>query len=399
MARRKIKRVAIVGCGIAGPVLGMFLQRVDIESIICERRSHEALDEGLFLGLAPNGMNVLSELGVHRDVEAIGVPCQGFQFQNSRGRTIATIDRSGDAARFGTRLQMVLRGELHGALTEAARVRGIPVRFGRKLVGIDRSTPARVVAAFEDGAREEADVLIGCDGINSTTRQLTLPGSPAPAYSGLLDFGGIADCPGAPLDTGVNVMVFGRRAFFGAFKTPAGQVWWFHNCGEKLPPERGRRDPSALRARILELHEDDPAWIRDVIASTPSVVGPFALNDILSMPRWHSDRVCLVGDAAHATTPSAGQGASLAFEDAMVLARCLRDIDDPGRAFTVFERERRSRVEKIVRGSRRNGNGKAVSGPVGEWVRDRMLPFFLGLGTRAQEQQYAYRIDWAHRAA
>ena len=401
MAGRKINRVAIVGCGIAGPVLGMFLQRVGIESIICERRSHDALDEGLFLGLAPNGMNVLAELGVHRAVEAIGVACHGFQFQNSRGRTIAAIDRRGDVARFGTHLQMVRRGELHGALTAAARARGIPVRFGRKLVEIDRSNPARVVATFGDGAREEADVVIGCDGINSTTRQLALPDSPSPAYSGLLDFGGIADWPGAPLDPGINVMVFGRRAFFGAFKTPAGQVWWFHNCGDAHPSGDGAmmRDPSAVRARILALHEDDPAWIRDVIASTPAVVGPFALNDILSMPRWHADRVCLIGDAAHATTPSAGQGASLALEDAMVLARCLRDIDDPERAFARFERERRSRVERIVRGSRRNGSGKAVSGPVGEWVRDRMLPLFLRLGTRAQERQYAYRIDWTQRAA
>ena len=105
-------------------------------------------------------------------------------------------------------------------------------------------------------------------------------------------------------------------------------MWWFHNCGEKRP-EAALRDPSAMRAHILELHRDDPAWIRDLIAATPAVVGPFALNDILSMPRWHADRVCLIGDAAHATTPSAGQGASLALEDAMVLAQCLRDIDDP----------------------------------------------------------------------
>jgi 2-polyprenyl-6-methoxyphenol hydroxylase-like FAD-dependent oxidoreductase len=129
--------------------------------------------------------------------------------------------------------------------------------------------------------------------------------------------------------------------------------------------------------------------------STPSVLGPFPLNDILSMPRWHTGRVCLIGDAAHATTPSAGQGASLALEDAMVLAQCLRDIDDPERAFTAFERARRRRVEEIVRQSRRNGNGRTVSGPVREWFRDRMLPFLLRLGERAQERQYAYRVNWA----
>ena len=63
----------------------MFLQRVGIESIICERRSHDALGEGLFLGLAPNGMNVLAELDVHRAVEAIGVACPTASSSRTRG--------------------------------------------------------------------------------------------------------------------------------------------------------------------------------------------------------------------------------------------------------------------------------------------------------------------------
>jgi 2-polyprenyl-6-methoxyphenol hydroxylase-like FAD-dependent oxidoreductase len=117
------------------------------------------------------------------------------------------------------------------------------------------------------------------------------------------------------------------------------------------------------------------------------------------MPRWHSGRVCLIGDAAHATTPGAGQGASLALEDAMVLAQCIRDIDDPEAAFAAFERARRSRVETIVKESRRTGSTKAVSGPIGEWVRDRVLPFLLRLGTAAQERHYAHRITWAQRYA
>jgi 2-polyprenyl-6-methoxyphenol hydroxylase-like FAD-dependent oxidoreductase len=398
MASKSVGRVVIVGCGIAGPVLGMFLRRVGIEVVICEARPRATLDEGAFLGLAPNGMNVLTELGVHEAVEAIGIPCHGFEFQNARGERIAGIDRSDDRAQFGAELRMVRRAELHQVLVAAALARGVEVSFGRKLVGLDQGDPANVVARFADGGEERGDALIGCDGIRSMTRQLALPESPAPKYTGLVDFGGYASSAPASLETGMNVMVFGRRAFFGAFKAPSGEVWWFHNSGEKTPADLVR-EPSALRARILALHQDDPAWIREVVEATPTVLGPYALHDILSMPRWHVGRVCLVGDAAHAMTPSAGQGASMALEDAMVVAQCLRDVDDPGRAFAAFERARRARVEKTVAQSRRNGSGKAISGPVREWFRDRMLPFFLRLGAKQQASQYAHRIDWEQSMA
>ena len=374
----------------------MFLRRIGIDVVLCERRPDTAVDEGLFLGVAPNGMNVLADLGVHQCVEAISTPCRGFQFQNARGQVIGGIDRAHDGSRFGAHLQMVRRGDLHGVLTDAARVHGIDVRFGRELVGIDRTDTSSVVARFADGAHEYAAALIGCDGLRSKARQLTLPDAPPPAYSGLVDFGGITSAADVEMPIGVNVMVFGRRAFFGAFKTPDGEVWWFQNSGQKRP-EAALRDPESARAHILDLHVNDPAWIREVVESTSRVIGPFALNDILSMPRWHWGRVCLIGDAAHATTPSAGQGASLALEDAMVLAQCIRDIDVPQDAFAMFERVRRTRVEAIVKQSRRIGSTKAVSGPIGEWVRDRVLPFFLRLGTAAQERQYAHRIAWAQR--
>jgi 2-polyprenyl-6-methoxyphenol hydroxylase-like FAD-dependent oxidoreductase len=394
---RHIKRAIIVGCGIAGPAVGMFLRRVGIDALICERRSGEAIEEGLFLGVAPNGMNVLAELGVRAAIESVSVPCHRFEFRNARGRVIGVIDRGHDATKFGARLQMIRRGNLHRELTDAARRAGVQVQFNRTLIGLDRRGRSDVTAHFADGGHERGDVLIGCDGIGSMARQLTLPDAPAPAFSGLLDVGGIAQCT-TSIPPGVNVMVFGRRAFFGAFRTPAGEVWWFNNSAQD-PRAAGSRDAGTLRAQVMALHKNDSPWIREVIQSTPELVGPFPLNDILSMPRWYDGRVCLLGDAAHATTPNAGQGASLALEDAMVLAQCIRDIDEPERAFATFERTRRPRVEPILKQSRRNGSGKAVSGPVSEWLRDRLLPFFLRFGTTAQERQYAYRIDWAQRYA
>jgi FAD-dependent urate hydroxylase len=81
-------------------------------------------------------------------------------------------------------------------------------------------------------------------------------------------------------------------------------------------------------------------------------------------------------------------------EDAMVLAQCLRDIEDPGRAFQTFERRRRPRVDAIFEQARRNGSGKAVGGRLAEWFRDRLLPIFLQFGASAQSKSYGFRIAW-----
>ncbi|WP_437682178.1 FAD-dependent oxidoreductase [Sorangium sp. So ce131] len=399
MAERGVRRAVVIGGGIAGPVLGMFLRRIGVEVTVFEARAAPAEQEGAFLGIAPNGMNVLAELGVAGAVEARGAPCAGMRFENARGRRVGVIDQRDAARRFGAGLVMIRRGALHAALAEEAARRGVAIRYGARLEDVDGSDPREVVARFRGGGEARGDVLIGCDGFRSRTRARALPGAPEPGYTGLIDFGGFARCPGAPIEPGWNVMVFGRRAFFGAFAAPGGEVWWFHNSGEPAPEPGRAAPPEAHRERILALHQGDPGWIGDVVRATPEVLGPWLLHDILTMPRWHAGRVCLIGDAAHAATPHAGQGASLAMEDGMLLARCLRDEPEPEQAFAAFERLRRPRVEAIVRQARRHGSNKAVSGPVAGWLRDRALPLFLRIGAAAQARVHAYRIDWEERAA
>jgi 2-polyprenyl-6-methoxyphenol hydroxylase-like FAD-dependent oxidoreductase len=105
--------------------------------------------------------------------------------------------------------------------------------------------------------------------------------------------------------------------------------------------------------------------------------------------------VIVIGDAAHAPSPSSGQGASMALEDAVILAKCLRDVPGSGRAFAVFERLRRDRVERIVRHGARSSSSKAA-GPIGRAVRDLLLPlvFRYGVTERSLAWMYEHRVDW-----
>jgi FAD-dependent urate hydroxylase len=103
----------------------------------------------------------------------------------------------------------------------------------------------------------------------------------------------------------------------------------------------------------------------------------------------------VIGDAAHAPSPTSGQGASLSIEDAVMLAKCLRDLPDPQAAFARFEAARRPRVERIIKWAARINNSEAA-GPVARVFRDAMLPTVMKMtaDNKALKQTYDYHIDW-----
>jgi 2-polyprenyl-6-methoxyphenol hydroxylase-like FAD-dependent oxidoreductase len=114
------------------------------------------------------------------------------------------------------------------------------------------------------------------------------------------------------------------------------------------------------------------------------------------VPHWHRHRMVLVGDAVHAPSNSTGQGASLAMESAIQLARCLRDLPEVTSAFDTYERMRRPRVEKIAARGARIGRAKAP-GPIAQRMMRVLLPLMFKTmdieKTIAAEQRYT--IDWA----
>lgn len=378
-------RALIVGGGVAGPALALFLRKLGTEASIYEARSEAELGGGAFLTLAPNGMHVLDQLGLKPAVEARGVPTQGMRFSNTRGELVGTIDNSDCVTRYGSGLLTIERAALQGILHGALARERIPLQLGKRLSALTQSEHG-VCAQFEDGTQAEADVLIGCDGLRSRVRNALFPKGRTPHFTGLYDFGGMTQATGdEPLERGWFHMVFGRRAFFGALLGERGEIYWFHNGGTAAPAD------TDTRSHLLQAHRQDPAFIGQIIERTAEILGPWPQHDILSLPQWHQGRVCLVGDAAHATTPSAGQGASLALEDALLLARCLRE--EPATAFARFQTLRQSRVERIVKASRHNGSGKAPATAAAAWFRDRMLSTFLKFGASAQHEAIGYRAD------
>jgi len=383
----------VIGGGIAGPSLAMFLRMAGIRPVIYEGRPRSADETGAFLNLAPNGLAVLDTLGMSEEIVAAGTPTTSIEFLDHRGRRLGRLPET---------TILIRRGALTRALRQAAGARGIGIEYGKRLAGLRTPGEGGVVARFADGTEARGDLLVGCDGIHSATRRAIMPEARHPEYTGVIDSGGRASAPRDSRADGVMRMIFGLKGFFGYQVVPSGDALWFENFHRESEADRAAIDAipdPEWRRRLLQLHREDTAPVTDIIRSAADPVGRWPIYDLPSLPAWHRGPVCLIGDAAHATAPHAGQGAALALEDAIVLAHCLRDIPDLQRAFTTFESQRRTRVERLVRAARRTGRRKAAASPLSRRLRDLLLPFFLASGVRSLRNTYAYRVRWGDRVA
>jgi 2-polyprenyl-6-methoxyphenol hydroxylase-like FAD-dependent oxidoreductase len=200
------------------------------------------------------------------------------------------------------------------------------------------------------------------------------------------------------LPAGTYKMVFGKRAFFGYVVSPAGEVWWFANPPRATELSRAelQATPQEWKEHLIGLFEGDAGPALEIIRKT-HVLAVTNQHDLPRVPVWSRGPMIIIGDAAHAASPTSGQGASLAIEDAIVLAQCLRDIPDQSAAFAAFERLRRPRVERVVAWAARMNQTK-IPGRFGRVLRDAMMPFILkAVAKKPQSWLFDYQIDWERR--
>jgi 2-polyprenyl-6-methoxyphenol hydroxylase-like FAD-dependent oxidoreductase len=394
MSQRK-RKALIIGAGIAGPVTAILLKRAGFEAAVYEAWSYST-GIGGGLQIAPNGMHVLNQIGLASELTSRGAVCESFEFYSQKGVRLGSINRD-MRARFGQPAVNMKRAMLNEALVDKAWSSCVEMHFEKRLAHIEDRPDKPIVVTFTDGSTAEGDFLIGADGVHSAVRQHVIPDGSKPFDTGLLSFGGFA--PRSLLeDAGIGpyiVATFGQRSgFFGyGFCSPdpaQGAMWW------STQPANGA-DAATLRAmnerqlkqRLRHLHAGWHDPIPRLIDAAENVMVADTL-DVATLPTWWRGRTLLIGDAAHATSPHAGQGASLALEDAMRLSCLLRDREELALTFARFEAERRPRAERIVARARRNGNQKRELSRTGAWVRDQTLKVLLALNVASQDWMYAY---------
>ena len=390
--------VLIVGGGIAGQALALFLEKAGISSAIYEARgpSHGV---GGGLALSPNGMNVLAALGLAEALKARASLAPVSFFRDERGKLLARLRNGG--AKFGEPQISAMRSDLYAVLAAAVGEKRVPLNYGKRLARIENDTDG-VIAHFTDGMTARGDLLVGADGVHSSTRHEIMLEAPEPEFVGITGIGGrlsLAEMPELTSEQSRSLtFTFGPEGFFGFCGSSAGEEMWWANLPRHEPyseKELESLSTEVLRRLLLERFGGYYQPIPALIKRTHDIL---ALNifDIQSLPKWYVGRVILIGDAAHAVSPNSGQGASLALEDAMYLAKLLRDCSSNyAAAFALFERDRKPRVERIVAAGRRAASDKEIVSPLKSKLRNFLIATTLRLiGIPGITDAIGYRIDW-----
>ncbi|MBA9004131.1 FAD-dependent oxidoreductase [Thermomonospora cellulosilytica] len=388
----KVRTAIVIGGGIAGPVTALGLRKAGIEAAVFEAYPSTADGVGGSIAIAPNGQAALEVVGAREAVTAAALPVRRTAMSFG-GRKVGLPQLEGLPA-----LRLVRRADLYRALRDVALDHGVRIEHGRRLVAAEQDATG-VTARFADGSTATADILIGADGIHSTVRTLIDPDAPGPGYTGTLGFEAVVDRP-VPGEPGTMVFAFGRKAYYLYWSRPDGRTGWGANLPQDEPMTLAEARAVPAEKWLDRLREaygdDDPGGelVRHIDPGDLQVTG--SLHIMPSVPRWHRGRMVLVGDAVHAPSNSSGQGASLAVESALELARCLRDRPDAQAAFAAYERLRRPRVERIAARAAKVNRLKAP-GP----VTSALMPLLMRVMTKTvltpeknlgPEQRY--RVEW-----
>lgn len=353
------KSITIVGAGLGGALMAVFLGRAGHRVRVYDRRPDPrkgGLGRGRSINLAisTRGLEALEHVGLDKKLLEVAIPM--------RGRMVHALDGGLTFQPYGHEAQHVIhsvsRGGLNRLLVEAAEAMpNVEVRFGRRCVDVDLETAACVFSDIDTGASDSvaADLVIGADGAFSEVRQAMQQTDRFEYAQTYLEHGykeltiPAAERGGFRMEP--NALHIWPRGGFMMIALPNVDGSYTCTC---FWPFAGDNSFAALATRE-EVRAYFSKTFPDAVPLMPSLEEDFLLNAVGSLvtvrcaPWRFKDRVALLGDAAHAVVPFYGQGANAAFEDCLVLDECLREFSgDIADALATYERRRKRHADALA---------------------------------------------------
>jgi 2-polyprenyl-6-methoxyphenol hydroxylase-like FAD-dependent oxidoreductase len=357
--------ITIAGGGIAGLSAAIALERLGMQVVLFEAAS-EIKSAGAGLGLAPNAIAALRQLGLADRVLPLGRQLEAFIITNKRGEIILKTNGAATREKYGVDNFTIHRAVLHKALLEAAS--SATIVTGKTITGLQMGD-GQLQLSFSDNTKHETDFLLAADGINSRIRNALLPHAKK-RYAGYTCWRGVVNAPDILMNEAIEIWDTSGR--LGIVPLADGKVYWFACIAAKESDETFRTFTVQDLTRYFESFH---RLAGELLSRTDeAALLHNDIHDLEPLPHYAFGNILLLGDAAHATTPNLAQGACQAIEDAAVLASVLRQNNNYTDAFIEFEQRRLKRTHYIINESRKLGRVAQISNPLLARIRDQLLP-------------------------
>jgi FAD-dependent urate hydroxylase len=355
-----MKKVLIIGGGIAGLTLALSLKKLGIPVVIHEKYNHYQNQKTGFL-IWSYAIKILQDLGV--PVDEVGAPLEAFRIHGRKGRFVCEMPIGPVSRLHGANSYEINRYRLSELLSKMV---GDDLLLGSECISVS-SIEGQAIATFADGSSDQGDILIACDGSNSVVRKFIHPG----VQLRMLGSGGwisVIDkrLPLLPLNTQMEFWQPGVKA--GVAELGHGEMRWYVAFKNYIPSaDESKKDQILNRMKPL------PEIIMSCLECTDEdQMVPTQAGDLLALSPWYRDRVLMIGDAAHATSPYAGMGACSAIADAALLADLIGSGRSVPAIFQDFQAVRKHAADSVIKESRR-GLNLSTCGELKGWVRDWMF--------------------------
>lgn len=337
-------KIKIVGAGIGGVTLAAALTRYCVDFEIHEA-SRDLRATGYGLILQHNALSALDWVGLGDVVRNCGNRIDHGWIRTPSGRTLSRINVEAYAIHRGTLLEQL-----------AERIAESSFRVGSRV----------------DSSGNDCDFVVAADGVNSIFRQMLVPHEAPPRDGRCTAWRGLVHRLDRAVthDASTFTETWGNGTRYGIVPIDAGRMYWF-----AVAPIQPLGNFKHIYSFLMDTFSGWHAPIKMLLEQTDATsILETRLQDRLPIPRWHQERIILLGDSAHPMTPNLGQGGCQAIEDAVVLAYLFKQVqersipaDEVGRS---FERLRRDRVHSIVERSFYLGRIANVTNPAVVWFRN-----------------------------
>lgn len=371
----------IIGAGIGGLTAAISLKKRHFDYQLYEQARHmEPIGAGIIL--ANNAMQVYERLGLKDVLMDQGHPVNAMRITNEQLRPLSSIDLSYFEQQYGVQNIAIHRGDLQQVLLE--QLDAEKIYLDHQLVEC-KEEAGKFQLTFAGNKEIEVSYVIGADGLHSMVRKKLFPSSRIRSARQICWRGVVAfDLPQRYYHE-LNE-AWGKGTRFGFVNLGRGKVYWYalvKQVGDEIKMQQAEWQ--------LKFRDYHPLVQRLMAATSSEHIHQSVIQDLHPLSKWYKGNMCLLGDAAHATTPNLGQGACQAIEDAWVLSTCLTKYAVP-KAFERYQKMRMPKARRVVQTSWRLGKVAHWENTVAVWLRNILLEITPDQAAR-QQSAALFKID------